>query len=74
MTHYLKHSFETTSNSLVKELDEQLPDEYCIIKVERLKEVDKLNDLLDRVTLAESAYHKLLEELNELKEKYNIND
>ena len=58
----------------VRDAERLLPPEYCVVKVEMLKNLDAPADLADRLKLAESAYHQLAEEMAQLKERFNIRD
>ena len=75
--YWTKHSYiaiESTVSELVKQADSLLPDTYCIVKVEDLSKLDQPKDLADRLSLAESEYHKLAQYVNDLKERFNINE
>lgn len=57
----------------VKKADELLDGtDYCIVRVDMLKNLDAPADLADRLAIAEEQYHKIAEELAELKERFNV--
>ena len=54
--------------------EKYLPKEYCIVKVEELKNLNDINDLKQRALVAEGAYNKLLSKYYELCERFNYHE
>lgn len=75
--YWTKHSYVAIPNNQsanVKRADDLLPEEFCIIPVKMLDNIDANGDLLDRANLAEARYHQLKEKYNNLIERYNLRD
>ena len=75
-SYWCLRSFQAVTSeheAAVKAAEALLPEEFCIIATSEIA-FDNLADLKARATIAESAYHKLAEELAVYKERYNIND
>ena len=75
MTYTTRDSYLTVKEpmaSSIQEAERHLPFDYCIIRTDQLHAMDLGQETIDRMTIAEHQYYKLLEKYNELLEKYNL--